>query len=166
MKKMKSYWSVLLAIMFVFAGCNKNSEEVDVRDPFVGTYAYAAEGEITLSIVIPGLDPKIPLNTEGIFQIEKLSKKDSVLISGAFDGYVEPIKAVVKGSQLELVENRYNVKGENFEALLTVDNTAASMVKDTLTWKADQVICTGKVFGIDVNGNGHVAITAQKKSVK
>lgn len=165
MKTMKNYWYALLAIMFVFAGC-KSDSEVDARDAFVGTYDYVTDGEMTFTTFVPGIDPKLPLQSEGTFKIEKLSKKDSVLISGAFGGKIEPFKAIVKGSQLEFVKKSYNAKGQTFEVLLTVNNTTASLAKDTLTWVADDVTCEGKFMLVDINGKGNVNMTAHKKQVK
>ena len=165
MKKMRNYVFALLAIMFVFAGCNKKSSDVDSRDAFVGTYSYVTDGEMEFSSFVPGLNPVLPLKSEGIIKIEKLSKQDSVLISGAFGNRVDPFKAVVKGNQLEFVEDSYVAKGQTFEALMTISNNTATLAKDTLTWVDDHVVCDGDMMSVEISGEGNVTMTAIKKSV-
>ena len=164
MKKMRNYAFALLAIMFVFAGCDKKSSDVDLRDAFVGTYSYVTDGEMEFSSFIPGANPKLPLKSEGIIKIEKLSKQDSVLISGAFGNRVDPFKAVVKGNQLEFVEDSYVAKGQTFEALMTISNNTATLAKDTLTWVDDHVVCDGDMMSVEISGEGHVTMKAAKKS--
>ena len=166
MKKMRNYAFALLAIMFVFAGCNKKNSDVDARDAFVGTYTYVTDGEMTFSTFVPGVNPKLPLKSDGVIQIEKLGKQDSVIISGAFGDKVAPFKATVKGSQLEFVEDSYVAKGQTFEALMTISNNTASLAKDTLTWVDDHVVCDGEMMSVEIEGEGHVTMTATKKSVK
>ena len=165
MKKMRNYAFALLAIMFVFAGCNKKSSDVDLRDAFVGTYSYVTDGEMTFSTFIPGANPKLPLKSEGTIKIEKLSKQDSVLISGAFGNRIDPFKAVVKGNQLEFVEDSYVAKGQTFEVLMTISNNTATLSKDTLTWVDDHVVCDGDMMSVEISGEGNVTMTAIKKSV-
>ena len=164
MKKMRNYAFALLAIMFVFAGCHKKSSDVDSRDAFVGTYSYVTDGEMEFSSFVPGLNPVLPLKSEGIIKIEKLSKQDSVLISGAFGNRVDPFKAVVKGNQLEFVEDSYVAKGQTFEALMTISNNTATLAKDTLTWVDDHVVCDGDMMSVEISGEGHVTMKAAKKS--
>lgn len=161
---MKKYCFALLAIMLVLAGCDKSS--VDNRDAFVGTYNYETEGEMTLSGAVPGLDPTLPLNTDGSFDIEKLGDKDSVLISGAMNGKLAPFKAIVKGSQLEFVGDEFGAKGTNFEVSLTITNRVAPMAKDTLVWADNDVSCYGKLFGFEITGEGSIMLVACKKSLK
>ena len=163
---MKNYWFALLAIVLVLAGCEKKSA-VDNRDAFVGTYGYQTEGSMTLSGSLPGgVEPTLPLNTEGTFMIEKLGDKDSVLISGAINGKLSPFKAIVKGSQLEFVGKEFGAKGTNFEVTLSISNQVAPMVKETLTWEDNNVSCSGKLYGFEITGEGKVKLTASKKSVK
>ena len=162
---MKNYWFVLLALLLVLAGCEKNST-VDNRDAFVGTYEYVTGGEMTLSGPMPGLNPKLPLNTEGTFTISKVSDKDSVLISGAMNGKLTPFKAIVKGSQLEFVGDEFSAKGENFEVSLSISNHNAPVVNDTLTWEDNNVSCLGTLYRFDIAGEGNVKLKACKKSVK
>ena len=164
MKKIRNYAFALLAIMFVFAGCDKKSSDVDLRDAFVGTYSYVTDGEMTFSTFIPGANPKLPLQSEGTIKIEKLSKQDSVLISGAFGNRIDPFKAVVKGNQLEFVEDSYVAKGQTFEALMTISNKTATLAKDTLTWADDHVVCDGTMMSVEISGEGNVTMTAIKKS--
>ena len=162
---MKNYWFALLAIVLVLAGC-ENKSEVDNRDPFVGTYEYETEGEMTLSGSMPELEPTLPLEMDGTFKIEKLSNKDSVLISGAMNGKMAPFKAIVKGSQLEFVGDEFGAKGTNFEVSLAISNRVAPMEKDTLTWTDNDVSCYGKLYGFEITGEGNIKVTACKKSVK
>ena len=139
----------------------KNS--VDNRDAFVGTYEYVTEGEMTLSGPMPGLNPKLPLNTEGTFTISKVSDKDSVLISGAINGKLAPFKAIVKGNQLEFVGDEFSAKGENFEVILSISNHNAPVVNDTLTWVDNNVSCLGTLYGFDLEGEGNVNLKACKQ---
>ena len=158
---MKKYCFALLAVMLVLAGCDKSS--VDNRDAFVGTYNYETQGEMTLSGAVPGLDPTLPLDTEGTFKIEKLSNKDSVLISGAMGGKMSPFKAIVKGSQLEFVGNEFASKGTNFEVSMSISNPVATMAKDTLVWMDEHIGCAGKLYGFEITGEGSVMLVACKK---
>lgn len=162
---MKNYWYALLAIVLVLAGCDKKSA-VDDRDAFVGTYEYQTEGEMTLSSLMPDFEPKLPLNTEGTFKIEKLSDKDSVLISGAINDKLAPFKAIVKGSQLEFVGKEFGAKGKTFEVTLSISNQVASMANDTLTWADNNVSCAGTFYGFDITGEGNVKLKANKKTVQ
>lgn len=163
---MKNYWYALLAaIVLVLVGCDKKSA-VDDRDAFVGTYEYKTEGEMTLAGPMPGLDPTLPLNTEGTFKIEKLSDKDSVLISGAINDKLDPFKAIVKGSQLEFVGTEFGAAGKTFEVTLSISNQMASMANDTLTWADNNVSCAGTFYGFDITGEGNVKLKANKKTVQ
>ena len=162
---MKKYCLSLLAIVMVLAGCNKKSA-VDNRDAFVGTYEYTTEGEMTLAGPMPGLDPTLPLNTDGTFTIEKLSDKDTVLISGAMNGKLDPFKAIVKGSQLEFVGTEFGAQGKTFEVTLYISNQLAPMANDTLRWEDDRVSCLGTFYGFDITGEGSVKLKASKKSVQ
>lgn len=162
---MKKYCLALLAIILVLAGCEKKSS-VDNRDAFVGTYEYKTEGEMTFTDILPGKDPTLPLNTEGTFKISKLSDKDSVLISGAIDGKLNPFKAIVKGSQLEFVGTEFGAKGQNFDVTLSISNPVAPMVKDTLTWEDNNVSCSGTLYMVGLEGEGSVKLKACKKSVQ
>ena len=160
MKTIKNYWLALLAMMFVFAGC-ENGSSVDPRDAFVGTYDYATEGELTFMT-----KATFSLDSKGTFKIEKIGEKDSVLISDAIDGKVDPFKAIVKGDQLELVSNHIEVKGKTFEVLVTYTNTTAKMQNDTLVWDEKDLICVGTIAAFEMTGNGYVTMKATKKSVE
>lgn len=166
--KIKHNWYVILAIMLVFAGCKSNPKEaeLDSRDAFVGTYDYVTKGEMTLVTVLPEIEPTLPLNTEGMFKIEKVGKNnDTVLISGAIDGKAEPFKAIVNKNQLEFVNKSIKIEGKNFSVTTTADNTTATMANDTLTWAAGNVSCEGTLYFVNVSGQGFVSMKAHKKSV-
>lgn len=164
---MRNYWFAFLAIMIVFAGCKKNSDEVDARDPFVGTYAYETDGEMAFDQTIPGQGAAtLPLESTGTFNITKLGDKDSVLISGAFDGKIPPFKAIVNGNQLTLVEKEYSAKGAIFTATMTIANTTVNMVDEALSWETDATcVATITLLGASttITGNGNVTMTATKK---
>ncbi len=161
---MKNYWFVLLAVLIGFASCEKS--KVDQRDAFVGTYEYVTEGEMTFGTFVPGIDPTLPLDTEGTYKISKLGDKDTVLISEAIDGKLDPFKAVVKGNKLEFVQDEFGAKSPNFEVVLTIDNKIAVLENDTLSWEADNVLCVGKFLGITIEGEGYVTMKSTKKALK
>ena len=163
MKKVKNYWLAMLAFVFVLAGCEKKAE-VDARDAFVGTYSYVADGEMTLKGKLPGQEDTMPLQTDGTLKITKIGEKDSVMVSGAMEGFLDSIKAVVKGSQLEILETRYEYNRDAYNLSLTISNPTAVLVKDTLTWETD-VLCYGTLSVIEMEGDGHLKLTATKKSV-
>ena len=162
-KKMKNYLFVLLAIVFVLAGCKKKSE-VEPSDAVVGSYAYVTQGKVTIK------DPShvqqdrlFPLLSQGTFDIIKQGDTDTVLISGAINGKMEPLKAVVKGSQLELVKSVYDLEEENFSVTLNIGNKTATMAKKTLSWETD-ITFEGTSSSINaIEGDGHFNLTATKK---
>ena len=158
---MKNYWFVLLAVLIGFASCEKS--KVDQRDAFVGTYDYVTEGEMTFSAFVPGIDPTLPLDTEGTYKITKLGDKDTVLISDAIGGKLDPFKAVVKGNKLEFVQDEFGAKSQNFEVVLTIDNKIAVLENDTLSWDADNVLCVGTFLGVTIEGEGYVSMRSTKK---
>ena len=159
-KKMKNYLFVLLAIVFVLAGCKKKSE-VEPRDAVTGSYAYVTWGQVTIKD--PSHVQQLPLISQGTFDITALGDTDTVLISGAIDGKMEPLKAVVKGSQLELVESVYDLKEENFSVTLNIGNKTATMAKNTLSWETD-ITFEGTSSSINaIEGDGHLNLTATKK---
>ncbi len=168
---MKKYLFLLLASAIVFTGCDKNS--VDGRDAFVGTYEYVTEGEMTRSTQESvEWNPTLPLESEGTITITKVGAKDSVLITGAFNGKIDPFKAVVEGSKLRVVKNQFVAKGSTFEVTLTVDNTIVPLVNDTLTWTSNNVQCEGKLMipiieqEISITGQGHITMKASKVRLK
>ena len=159
-KKMKNYLFVLLAIVFVLAGCKKKSE-VEPRDAVTGSYAYVTLGQVTIKD--PSHVQQLPLISQGTFDITALGDKDSVLISGAINGKMEPLKAVVKGSQLELVKSVYDLEEENFSVTLNIGNKTATMAKNTLSWETD-ITFEGTSSSINaIEGDGHFNLTATKK---
>jgi len=162
---MKNHWLGLLVIVLVLAGCEKKSD-VDNNDPVAGAYQYETEGEMNISGLLPGFDPTLPLETTGEMKIEKIGNTDTVLISGAFKGKLNPIKAVVKGNQLEIIGDEFGAKGENFELSWTPSNRVATMVNDTLRWEDNDVRCEGSLYGVDIEGNGHIRVIAYKQTLK
>ena len=121
---------------------------------------------MTFGTFVPGIDPTLPLDTEGTYKISKLGDKDTVLISEAIDGKLDPFKAVVKGNKLEFVQDEFGAKSPNFEVVLTVDNKIAVLENDTLSWEADNVLCVGKFLGITIEGEGYVTMKSTKKALK
>ena len=169
---MKKYLFVLLAGMIVFTSCEKKSS-VDNRDAFVGAYEYVTEGEMTRSTEESvEWNPTLPLESEGTIKISKVGEKDSVLVEGAFNGKIDPFKAVVEGSQLRVVKNEFSAKGQTFEVVLKVDNTIVPLVKDTLTWTSNNVQCEGTLMipliekELTITGQGHITMKAHKIRLK
>ncbi len=169
---MKKYLFVLLASAMVFTSCEKKSS-VDNRDAFVGAYEYVTEGEMTRSTEESvEWNPTLPLESEGTITITKVGEKDSVLVTGAFNGKIDPFKAVVEGSNLRVVKNQFVAKGSTFEVTLTVDNTIVPLVNDTLTWTSNNVQCEGTMMiplieqEITITGQGHVTMKAHKIRLK
>lgn len=161
---MKNYLFGLLGIVLVLAGCEKKSG--GDNDPVVEVYQYETEGEMNISGLMPGFDPTLPLETTGVMKIDKIGDTDTVVISGAFNGMLNPIVAVAKGDQLEFVGDEFGAKGENFELSWTPSNRVATMVNDTLRWEDNDVRCEGTLYGANIEGNGYIRVTAYKQTLK
>ena len=162
---MKNYWFGLLGIVLVLAGCEQKSD-VDNNDPVAGAYQYETEGEMNINGLLPEFNPTLPLTTTGVMKIEKIGNTDTVIISGAFKGKLNPIKAVLNGDQLEFLGDDFGAKDENFELSWTPSNRVASLVNDTLRWEDNDVRCEGVLYGLDIEGSGYIRVKAYKQTLK
>ena len=147
---MKKYWLALVAVAMIFVGCDKGP---DAREAFVGTYTYTTDGSLTIYGSEPGQESTLPLVTDGTFKIEKKGEKDSVLILGPIAMVLDSLEATVKGNQLQV------------SLTMTLDNTKAPLVNDSLKWETD-VQCKGTLFMSEITGEGNLILNAKKQSLE
>ena len=159
---MKKYWLALVAVAMIFVGCDKGP---DAREAFVGTYTYTTDGSLTIYGSEPGQESTLPLVTDGTFKIEKKGEKDSVLILGPIAMVLDSLEATVKGNQLQVVKNEYSIDAQGVSLTITLDNTKAPLVNDSLKWETG-VQCKGTLFMTEITGDGNLILNAKRQALE
>ena len=147
-------------VMLGFASCGEPQTEeptkVDVRDKFVGTYAYEATG--TVQVSLGAVNYNIPLNETGTFSISKVGDQDKVVLVG----YNDTIQAKVSGDQLILESNVVNTQYNSIALQLTFSYGQATLSGKQLAWESD--VTAYAVYSIFVaTGTGTVSVKANKQ---
>ena len=159
---MKKYWLALVAVAMIFVGCNNGP---DAREAFVGTYTYTTDGSLTIYGSEPEQESTLPLVTDGTFKIVMKGEKDSVLILGPIAMVLDSLEATVKGNQLQVVKNEYSIDAQGASLTITLDNTKAPLVNDSLKWETG-VHCEGTLFMTEITGEGNLILNAKRQSLE
>lgn len=143
----------LLAVLFAFSSCDG---EVDVRDAFIGTYAYTATGSLSFDFGITQYN--VPLDAEGTFTISKDGEGNKVVI----EGWNDPIHGTISGNQLTLESNQYETNYGEIALRLSFSYGTATLADNRLTWNTN-VNGEARYGGFGAVGSGIVAMVAAKK---
>ena len=156
--KTKIFMLIAFAAMLMSCGGIQTEEptQTDVRDKFVGRYAYEATG--TVLVDLGAVHYNIPLNETGTFSISKAGDKDQVILVG----YNDTIQAKVSGDQLILESNVINTQYNSIALQLTFSYGQATLTGKQLSWNSDvTAYATYSVFA--ATGTGTVSVVATKQ---
>ena len=108
----------------------------DAREAFVGTYTYTTDGSLTIYGIL-----------------------------GPIAMVLDSLEATVKGNQLQVVKNEYSIDAQGASLTITLDNTKAPLVNDSLKWETG-VQCEGTLFMSEITGEGTLILNAKRQSLE
>lgn len=157
---MKTRFFMFIALATMLGSCGgpqtEEPTQTDMRDKFVGKYAYEATG--TVLVDLGAVRYNIPLNETGAFSISKAGDKDQVILVG----YNDTIQAKVSGDQLILESNVINTQYNSIALQLTFSYGQATLIGKQLAWESDVTAYATYSF-FAATGNGTVSVIATKQ---
>ncbi len=157
MKKMSFILGTIAVFSFLLLGCKKESTTtVDPRDAYVGSYNETVNGSLT--VTVNGQSQSSPVNSTGVFSIEKGSSENRIV---RVDSDNSRYEATISGNHVQFDPMHQNTTQNGMTMTMTSDvngNLTGNVLNYTM-------IITGTAYyqGYSYPLSGNITAVAIKK---